>query len=174
MLFNLSTWGKLAPDQPNVFINGTVIVVRRQQFYTSSLGILIGTIVLFIGITLYEKGLMAFVSGTISLLGVLFARYAYTADILRKEQGGVHPQDTLLILNGSQKTLTKQINGSESRLAALQDTRFEISVSSNHKENRRYRLFITYPQGKELIARATTQASCNKLLKDIEEALNTK
>lgn len=185
MIYGLSSWEKIDRVQPWLLANGDVIVIQKPNFLTSP-----GTYILSIFITIvgaasiaesYFSGELTFALATINpvnilaalgtALGIWISIQVKAGIALRKERGGIHPADTLLVLDGSRKDVKKQIGTTEELITSFENMRFEIEIRRNSKQNQ-YRIQIVHPQGKEHIVTTTTQKSSDALLQNIKTRLH--
>lgn len=182
MIYGIASWEKIDRMQPWLLAYGSTVIVQQPKFLTSPATYILGIFLTILGtatlagfyfsgeliLTIATIDPIVILAGASIALGIWLTVQAKAGTTLRKEQGGIHPTDTLLVLDGSQKTVTKQTGTTEEVITSFQDMQFEIQVRRNNKQTQ-YRIQIVHPKGKERIVVATTQASADKILKTIKE-----
>lgn len=182
MIYGLSSWEKIDRTQPWLFANGNTVVIQRPKFLTSPATYILGIFLTLFGaaslVWLYFSNELSFdtinsthiLAGLSIIPGIWISLRAKEGTELRKEQGGIHPTDTLLVLDGSRKDVKKQIGTTEEFITSFENMQFEIEVRRNNKQTQ-YKIQITHPKGKERIATTTTQKSSDALLQNIKTRL---
>lgn len=185
MIYGLSSWEKIDRTQPWLLTNGDVVVIQKPKFLTSPNTYILSIFLTIVGtasiaesyfsgeptFTLTTINPVHILAGLSTALGIWISAQVKTGIALRKEQGGIHPTDTLLVLDGSRKDVKKQIGTTEELITSFENMQFEIEIRRNSKQNQ-YRIQIVYPQGKEHIVTATTQKSSDALLQNIKTRLH--
>lgn len=184
MIYGISTWEKLDQSQPRLFTNGNTVVVQRTKFATSQEWLVLGTIFLIMGLGSFLLPFLA--QGTLPLLsslnpghilpalgvasGIVIIGKSREGIRLRNEQGGIHPEDTLIVLDGTKKTVVRQQGTTEEAITTFQDLSLEIRIQHNNKQTE-YRIVAKYPQGNETLAKTTSQKSVDVLLQNLKTRL---
>lgn len=88
-----------------------------------------------------------------------------------KEHGGIHPDDTLIVLDSTAQTAIKQVNMTEEPLGMFTNMQLNIRKDQSGK-NTSYRIEVIFPDKKERIATTNNKAHAEKLLQDIKTHLN--
>ncbi len=183
MIYSLFSWEKIDQLQPWIFSNGNIVVVQRPKFFTSPIAYILGIFLIFLSVVsivwIYFSNEFssiginsAYILGGLSIIpGILLSLHAKKGIELRQEQRGIHPTDTLIVFDGSKKTVFKQKGNTEEVVTSFQDMRFEIQIQRDNKRIQ-YKIQMTHPQGKEHIATTTTQKLSNALLQNIKTRLH--
>ena len=184
MIYGLSAWEKPDRLQPRLFFNGNTVVVQKTKFATSQEWLALGAVTLIISVGsflfpyLVEGGLPTLAAINMNnilpavgaLAGILLITKSKEGMRLRNEQGGIHPEDTLLVLDGSKRVFTKQKGTLEETLASLQDLSLAIRILRSSKQTE-YRIVATYPQGSEALAKYSTQKGAEAMLQNLKTRL---
>ena len=185
MIHNLSAWKKINEAHPDLLTNGKSIVLQKRKFTTSRDGFLVGVFLAIFGIAILLERYFAsnfpfsFISFNLQqiipeicvIAGIWLAIKARNGKNLRQEQGGIHPTDILIILDGQKKEVTQQINTSEKFLTSFKEMRIENETRRDGKRNYYCQIQIRYTGGKEILAVTSTKTSAQKLTQDIENII---
>lgn len=173
-MYMLTSWLKI---RPNVYDAGGKVVFIKQKFLTSVFSILIGANSLIVGIvygliTYYtdrpeDKMIMLFLAaGPVAALGLFLLVKGIEGNRIRQESGGIHPTDTLYIIDGSSKELRRCVGNIEERLADFENLKMEIITI--HGKNTSYSIQLAWADQKIRVASSGRKSDMEKLLADIQ------
>lgn len=184
MIYGLSSWEKLDRFQPRLFANGNIVVLQRQKITTSQESFVLGALALalsagsfffpyILGETPWSLESLKptdLFQATGALFGAILIAKSKEGMRIRNEHGGVHPEDTLLVLDANKKTFFRQKGTTEEVIAPLQNISLEIHAQRGNKYIE-YRIFAIYPEGKTFLIKTTTQKSAETILQKIKDHL---
>ncbi len=180
MISNISSWKSLTENMHSnmgmnsLRTNGKDIVLLRTPFPENPGAILGGGILILVGaIQFISFGIPQTPSdifnpayifiGVFVLGGIWMMQRGREAISFRKENGGIHPNDTLFVFDATHRIVTKQKNLQEERLASFEDVRLEIQrIHTNHI---RYNVKLMYSEKAETIATSGSFKEAEKCLK---------
>ncbi len=179
MYHNTIAWQKIAK---NVYDADGKIVFIRQKFLTSPVPIIIGgasvmsaiMIALITYFTIEDSNLIAvfIASGAIeAIVGGSLLFVGLKAKSERDQNGGIHPKDTVYILDSRQDEVRRQAAGEDERIAKLSETTLGITIERDSGSSR-YFLELHIPTKEKitlLVRQDRTEAE--KLLSDIKTRL---
>ncbi len=173
-MYMLTSWLKIFP---NVYDAGNKIVFVKQKFLTSVFSILIGANSLIVGIvygliTYYtdrteDKMIMLFLAaGPVAALGLYLLLKGIEGNRIRQESGGIHPTDTLFIIDGSNKELRRCVGNIEERLTDFADLKMEVITI--HGKSNTYSIQLAWADQKIRVANSGRKSDMEKLLTDVQ------
>lgn len=182
MIYGLTSWEKLNTLAPTIFINGNVVVSQRTKLFTSHFAYVIAAFLILYGI-LPLGGYFVGVHFSLSniqptdvfslvsiVIGIVLIFNARTGIALRNEQGGIHPTDTLTILDSSTKTVTQQIGTITNSICNFSDLRLELHLQKNSRSSE-YVIVAFYPSGKINLGRGKNRLDTERVLQEIKTRL---
>lgn len=175
MYFNISSWQKIVPG---LYDTGSAIVAVRQKFRTSIMAVFFGIVCIAstalstvpaIVAKEFDVTHFAIAFVMLGIPGLWLVWNGWQGTKLRKENGGVHPTDSVYTINRD-GDVRLRIGDHEERLAALNEVQFTI-VRQRGRNTTFYKIFIAWPNGKAFIATKHSQKDADNLLNDIRTRL---
>lgn len=184
MIYDLRSWEKIEKTQSRIFANGKRVMSQKTGFATSEEFFVMSMIIGIISAIVFLVPLIPFFTGQAPLrweihdpitlfviLGCIWMGIQSKEGIkLRNEQGGIHPKDTLLVLDGEKQILSKQQGTNEEVLIPLSQVAFHIRIHRG-KNKTFYKIEAHYPQGKQVIASCARQDLAEAALVEIKSRL---
>lgn len=184
MIYGLASWKRLSPTQPWLLVNGSTIVVQRPKFLTLPATYILGIILAIVGFAsltrLFFSQELTFtftalssdhiLAGICIALGIWVSIQARAGTTLRKEQGGVHPNDMLIVFDGTAQHVIRQQGTTQERIGTFADMQLNIRVDRSGK-GVKYRIEAIFPQKTERIATTSNKTYAEKLLEEIKTHL---
>ncbi|MEK9156650.1 MAG: hypothetical protein AAB448_00745 [Patescibacteria group bacterium] len=180
MLYTNSSWEKI---HTGVFKNGNQIISHQLAFFASSGPLFLGGFFIFFaavhtGIQYFNHVLSW--KNLQSLDIILFATAIFGGWLItkgraglevRKEHGGIHPNDTLIVLDSTTQDVMKQKGMTEERIGTFANMQLSIRMDRSGK-NVKYRIEAIFPEKKERIATTNNRTHAEKLLQEIKSHLH--
>lgn len=185
MIYGISSWEKPDKLQPWLRVNDNTVVFQQTKFATSQEYIALAIVIAIIStgafLFPYLTGELSFFSfsfrsvDALSLVGIGFSFWLFTRSKegvhLRQEQGGIHPSDTLFVLDGSKRVLMKQQGSTENLVTSFENLKLELQTQRSGKRVT-YRICAIHPKGKEQLISTSTQKSGQTLVDNIKTRIN--
>ncbi len=175
MIYSLDSWKKL---HFTVFSDGNRVVSQHFSFVTSPGAFVVGIIFLCISVLdlisfFAQNGPepLLIIALIFIVAGAVLTIKSKIANNVRREHGGIHPDDTLIILDASHQTATKQKGNSEEHVTSFADMQLVLGYYDSRKTTK-HQIDLIYPQGKVCLVSTNNRALAEKLLQEIKTILN--
>ncbi len=174
-------WEKI---RPGLYKNGNSLIAHRVRPADSVFALIFGAVMFGLGayqligiytISKYAEEGLALSPGNIlplllAVIGAIMLYKGKVAQDIRKEQGGIHPNDTLIILDAAQKTVIKQQGLQEEKLTTFDEMRLEMTYGG--ADNTTTFIVLKHPKGEEILMSTVNKFKGEKMLTEIKKHLH--
>lgn len=179
MLYTNASWEKI---HARLYKYEKKIISHRLSFFASSAPLIIGGVFILFAVvntgSAYLNHALSFKSlqpvDLFFFIGVACSVWLISKGKVEKEtskeHGGIHPDDTLIILDGAAQTVMKQVGMTEEQVGTFANMQLNIRKDKSGK-NVKYCIEAVFPQKRERIAITHNKARAEKLLQEIKTHL---